>query len=94
MQEIEPAVALDVEDQVELARFFVRQEVTALNTGGMQQHIDAAAALAHLVNDFGYAVRVGEVDAEVVRGTSRRAHRVDRTLRRLRPFQSRQFLFD
>ena len=41
----------------------------------------------------GHAVRVGEVDAEVVRRASRRAHGVDRTLRRLRPLQSRQFLF-
>ena len=77
VQQIEPAVRLDVEDQVELALVFVGQEVAALQSGGVQQHVDAAAALAHLLDDLGDAVRVREVDAEVVRRPACGAHRVD-----------------
>ncbi len=44
-QQIEPTVALHVEHQIEFARLLVRQEVTALDAGSMQQHVDAPAAL-------------------------------------------------
>ena len=93
VQKIEPAVTLDVEDQVEFTLVLVGQEVTAFNAGGVQQHIDATAALAHLVDDAGHAIRIGEVDAEVIRRASRRAHCVDGALRCMRPLQTRQFLF-
>src|ERR1017187_6316643 len=94
MQQVEPAVTLDVEDQVEFLWVFVWQEVTAFNSGSVQQYIDSTAALAHLLDDFGNAVRVREVDAEVIRRASCRAHCVYRTLRRLCPLQGRQFLLD
>ena len=93
VQKVEPAITLDVEDQVEFTLVLVGQEVTALDSGGVQQHIDAAATLAHLVDDAGHAVRIGEVDAEVVRRAACRAHCVDGALRCLCPLQRRQFLF-
>ena len=48
MQQVEPAVALDVEDQVEFARVLVGQQVAALDAGGVQQDVDAPAALADI----------------------------------------------
>ena len=34
------------------------QEVAALHSGGVQQHVDAPAALAHLLDDFGHGVSI------------------------------------
>ena len=72
----------------------VGQEVAALDAGGVQQHVDAPAALADLVDDLGDRVRIGEVDAEVVRRAAGGAHGVDRAARGMRPLERRQFLFD
>ncbi len=44
MQQVEPAIRLHVEDQVELALVFVGQEVAALQSGRVQQNIDMPAA--------------------------------------------------
>jgi len=43
MQKIEPAVALDVEDQIEFTRVFLWQKVAALYASGVQEHIDVPA---------------------------------------------------
>ena len=48
---------------------------------------------AHLLDDLGDTVRIGEVDAEVVRRAAGGLHRVDRGLGGLRPLQRRQFFF-
>ena len=48
VQQVEPAVRLHVEDQVEFRRALVGQEVAALDAGGMQQHVDAPGAFADL----------------------------------------------
>ena len=77
MQQIEPAVALHVEDQIEFTRVLVREEVAALSAGSVQQHIDAPAALAHLLDDFGDSVCIRQVDAEVVCRASGGLHRLD-----------------
>ena len=61
--------------------------------GGVQQHVDAPAALAHLLDDFGDASAIGEVDAEVVRRSAGGPHCVDGASRSLRALQRRQFLF-
>ena len=55
MQQIEPAVALDVEDQIEFARVLIGQEVAALDASRVQQHVDPPASLAHLLDHFGHA---------------------------------------
>jgi hypothetical protein len=47
VEHVEPSVGLDVEDQVVLARFLVREVPADLETGGVEQHVDVAAALAH-----------------------------------------------
>ena len=83
MQQIEPSVGLHVEDQIELALVFVGQEVAALQSGGVQQHVDAAAALTHLLDDLGNAFGIRQVDAEVVRGSTCGLHGLDRAQRRL-----------
>ena len=44
MQQVEPAVGLHVEDQIEFLRILVGQEVAAFNSGGVQQNIDTSAA--------------------------------------------------
>src|SRR5271165_778081 len=92
MQKVEPAVALHIKDQVEFTRIFVRQEVTALDSGSVQQHVNSAATLAQLVDDASYAVRIREVDAEVMRCTAGSAHGVDCALSSLRALQRCQLL--
>ena len=94
VQQIEEAIALDVEDQIEFLLIFIWQEVTSLNSGGMQQHIDAAAALAHLVDHFGDGLSVREVDAEIMCRATCGAYRVDGGLRGVRSLQPGEFLFD
>ncbi len=89
MQHVEPAVALHVEYEIELARFFVGEHVAAFHSGRMQQDVNASATLAHRLNDLRHRFGIGEVHTEVVRGTARRAHRINRALCGLRPFQSR-----
>ena len=54
MQKVEPAVALDVKDQVEFAGILVRQEMAALDSCSVQQHVNPPAALAHPVDDIGH----------------------------------------
>ena len=46
VQQVEPAVALDVEDQVVLARLLVGERVADVEPGGVQQHVDPAVPLA------------------------------------------------
>ena len=53
VQQVEPAVGLDVEDEVELALLLVGQEVADLEPGGVQQHVDRAAALADAGDHLG-----------------------------------------
>ena len=94
MQQVEPTVGLDVEDQIEFPWIFVGQEVTAFDTSSVQQHVDVATALAYLADDSGDCARVREVDAEIVSRAASRAHRVNRALGSLRALQSRQFFFN
>ena len=42
VQQIEPAVGFDVEDQVELAWILIGQEVAAFQAGSVQQHVNVA----------------------------------------------------
>ena len=42
MQQVEPAISLHVEDQIELTLVFVGQEVAALQTSGVKQYVDVA----------------------------------------------------
>ena len=60
----------------------------------MQQHVDATATLAHLVDDFGDCLRIREVDAEIMWRAASRAHGVDGGLGGLGSLQTRKFLFD
>jgi hypothetical protein len=69
--------ALDVEDQIELARVLIRQEAAALQAGGVQQHVDASAALANFPTTLRHRVRVRQVDAVIVGGAAGCVHRVD-----------------
>ena len=74
MQEIKPPVALHVKDQVKFTRVFIREEMAAFKAGGVQQHIDAPAALTDLADDFGHCASIPQVDAEVVRRAAGRLH--------------------
>src|SRR5208283_3843567 len=94
MQQIEPAVALDIKDQVEFGGGLVRQEMTALDSSGVQQHVNAPATLAHLIDDGSDAVRVRQVDAEIVRRAACGVYGIDCALRSLRPLERGQLFFD
>ena len=89
MQKIEPAVAFDVEDQIEFPRFFVGEKVAALHTGGVQKHVDAAAARAHLVDNLGDGVGILKIDTEIVRRAARCFDGIDRAPGGLRSLQGR-----
>ena len=93
MQQVEPAVGLHVEDQIEFALVFVRQEVAALHACGVQQHVDAAAVLLALGRWPSRRLRVREVDAEVVSRSACRSHRIDCAQGRVRTLQRRQLFF-
>ena len=94
MQQIEPAIGLHVEDEIEFVLVLIGQEVAALQPGRVQQHVDAAALLPDLIDDFSYAGGVGEVDTEVVRRSASRADGIDRTKCSVSTLQCGQFFFD
>ncbi len=90
MQQVEPAVALDVEHEIELARLLVAEEPADVDAGRVHEHVDAAVPLPDLIDDRGHRVGVGQVDAVVVRLAARAAHRIDRLLRGVQPFDARR----
>ena len=94
VQEIEPAIAFHIKDQVEFARVLVRKEVASLDACGVQQHVDSPAALPHLLDDFAHGVRVSQVNAEIMRCTAGSSYGCDRVVCCLRSLQGRQFLFN
>ncbi len=85
---MEQTVALDVEDQVELARVLIGQGVAAVDSGGVQQDVDVSAALPDIRDHFRDGVAIGEVDAVVVCSAAGRADRIDGIAGGLRAFES------
>src|SRR5579863_4059334 len=94
MQQVEPAVGLDVEDKIEFPRVFVAQKMASFQTGSVQQNIDTSAEFADFCDNSSHSCGVGQVDAEVVRLTSRSLHRANRSQRRVRALQRSQLTFD
>src|SRR6185437_12869370 len=92
MQQIEPAIALHIEDKVKFAGVLIQEEMAALDTRSVQQDVNAPAAGADLVHDLGYSLCVGEVNRKIVRRAAGSSYAVDGGQRGLRPFQGRQFL--
>ncbi len=78
MEHVEPTVALDVEHEVVFARFLLGQVAADLQTGGVQQHVDAATEAAHVVDRRGDCVGVGQVDRVVVNRPAGGLHGLDR----------------
>ena len=93
MQKIEPAVGFHVEDQVEFARVLVGEEPAALQAGGVQQDVNAAAALADLGDHPGHGFRIRQVQAEIVGCAAGCPHGINRVAGGLRALQRSQFLF-
>ena len=65
--QVEPAIALHVEDEIELGGLLVRERVAPLEPGGVEQHVDAAALGAHGVDRLGHGAGVREVHLLVAR---------------------------
>ncbi len=91
MQQVEPAVTLDVEDEVVLGRLLVGQPAADLQPGRVQQHVHPAADRPDPVQHAGDRCRVGQIDLVVVRGAAGRPHRLDRLLRGPQPLVPGQF---
>ena len=91
---VEPAVGLDVEDEVELRRLLVGQVPADLEPGGVQQHVDAAVALAHVGHDGGDRVGVAQVHRVVVGGAAGRLDGLDRGECGVEPFEAGQLALD
>ena len=68
--------------------------MATLHTSGVQQDVDAPAALVDLLNDPGDSLMVGEIQAEVVRRATRGSHCFDGALGGLRALERGQFLFN
>ena len=90
--QVEPAVALDVEDQIELARLLVRQHVADLQTSGMEEDVDAAMLLAHLGDRTRDRLCVQEIHTDVSGRAPRSLHRPDSGQRRRGPLEPRKLL--
>src|SRR5947209_14501834 len=88
---MEEAVCLDVEDEIELFGIFVPEKMAAFHAGGVQQHVDTAAALPDLFHDVGHSIPVGKVDAEVIRCAACCSDRVDSDLCSLCTLQCGKF---
>src|SRR5579871_2967618 len=94
MQQIKESVTLDVEHQVKFSRMLIWQGVASLDTSSMQQHIDAAAVLTHLVDDLGDCFRIRQVDTGIMWRAARRTHGIDGGLGSLCSLQAGEFFFD
>ena len=70
--QVEPAIALHVEDEIELGGLLVRERAAPLEPGGVEQHVDAAALGAHGVDRLGHGAGVREVHLLVERSAPRR----------------------
>ena len=82
MEEVEPPVGLDVEDEVVLLGRLVGQAAADLEAGGVQQHVDVAAGLADARDDRLDGLAVGEVDGVVVGPAPGRLDGLQRAQRR------------
>ena len=95
VQEVEPAVGLDVEDEVELGLRLVGQEVADLEPAGVDQHVDAAARGERGGDRRLDLVGVGQVRLVPVRGAagaprSPRSRRAPRARARSAPARARR----
>ena len=94
VQEMEPTVGLDVEDQVVLGLRLVGQLMAHLDTRGVHEHVDVIVRGTHRVDHRGNGRGVGEVDLVPARGTACCLHRVDRLARGGGPLETAQLPLD
>src|SRR5690349_11686201 len=92
MQQVEEAVTLYVEYKVKFFRILVGQRMASLNSGRVQQNVDAATALTDLGDYLRDCFDIGKVDAEVVRSATGCLNRIDGGLCGLRPLEACEFL--
>ena len=94
MEQVEPAVGLDVEDEVELALRLVREVVAHLQPGAVHEHVDAVARIECGGDRRRHLCGVGEVHLMPVRAAARFANRLDRVERGASALDPRQLALD
>ena len=94
VQQVEQAVALDVEDQVVLARLLVRDGAADVQPGGVQEHVHPPVPVADVGHDARDRAGIGQVGRVVVGLAARGAYRLDGDQGRVQPFAAGQFPLD
>ena len=94
VNQVEPPVALHIENEVELSRRLGVERVADLETCSVQQDVDAGVTIAHFAEHGCHGFAVGEVDLVPTRGTSGSADRVDGVGRCFRSLEEGQFALD
>ena len=94
VQHVEQTVTFDAEHEIELARLLVGQRVAHLDAGRVDQHVDAPAGIPYLREHLLHRIRVGEVDAVVMRSATGVFDSLDGGERGLQTLEARQLSFD
>ena len=92
--QVEPAVGLDAEDQLELRSLLLRQALADLQPSRVQQDVDAPMRLADLLHNRRDRLAVAQVDAVVVRRPASSSDRLDRCQGRRQTLEARQLPLD